>query len=167
MTTMIKGLLISVLIAAAVAAPALQKNSGEPSRSAQEEDIREAVYRYQFKDFGLIVAYHFIAVNGKNPPASVLQRLHGEQPPVLPVSDAERIKKPMRQIQNRNDFKQGVLFNQGQIKWISDTKVDVEGGFECGDICDEASGVFHVSKSEGKWVVDSFDAAAPPAKPKK
>jgi hypothetical protein len=167
MTAMIKALLISFLIAAAVVAPASQKNSGDSSRGAQEDDIRETVYRYQIKNFDLIVAYHFIAVNGKNPPSAVLQHFHGEQPPVLPVSEAERIKKPMRQIQNRNDFKQGVLFNQGQIKWISDTKADVEGGFECGDICDEASGVYHVSKSEGKWVVESFDAAAAPAKPKK
>lgn len=164
---MIKGLLISVLLAAMAVAPAPQKNSNEPSRAAQEDDIREAVYKYQIKNFDLIVAYHFIAVNGKNPPAAVLQRLHGLQPPVLPVSEAEKIKKPMRQIQNRNDFKQGALFNQGQIKWISDTKADVEGGFECGDICDEASGVFHVSRTENKWVVDSFDAVAPPAKPKK
>jgi len=163
---MIKGLLISVLLAATIAAPAPQKNSSETSRAAQEDAIREAVYRYQIKNFDLVVAYHFVAVNGKNPPASVLQRLHGEQPPVLPVSEAQRIKKPMRQIQNRNDFKQGALFNQGQIKWISDLKADVEGGFECGDICDEASGVFHVSRTENKWVVDSFDAA-PPAKPKK
>jgi hypothetical protein len=164
---MIKGLLISVLLAAMAAAPAPQKNSNETSRTAQEDDIREAVYRYQIKNFDLVVAYHFIAVNGKNPPAAVLQRFHGQQPPVLPVSEAEKIKKPMRQIQNRNDFKQGALFNQGPIKWISDTKADVEGGFECGDICDEASGVFHVSKTENKWVVDSFDAAVPPAKPKK
>ena len=164
---MIKGLLISVLIAAAVTAPAAQKNSGDSSRGAQDDAIRETVYRYQIKNFDLVVAYHFIAVNGKNPPASVLQRLHGEQPPVLPVSDAERIKKPMRLIQNRNDFKQGVLFNQGQIKWISDTKADVDGGFECGDICDEASGVYHVSRVENKWIVDSFDAATAPAKPKK
>jgi hypothetical protein len=167
MTAMIKALLTSFLIAATIAAPASQKNSGDSSRGALEDDLREIVYRYQIKNFDLIVAYHFIAVNGKNPPAAILQRLHGGQPPVLPVSDAERIKKPMRQIQNRNDFKQGVLFNQGQIKWISDTKVDVEGGFECGDICDEASGVYHLSKSEGKWVVESFDAAPAPAKPKK
>jgi hypothetical protein len=113
---MIKALLISVLISAAVATPASQKNAGDASRGAQEDAIREAVYRYQIKSFDLIVAYHFIAVNGKNPPGAVLQRLHGQQPPVLPVSDAERIKKPVRQIQNRNDFKQGVLFNQGQIK---------------------------------------------------
>ena len=96
----------------------------------------------------------------------MLQRFHGEQPPVLPVSESEKLKKPMKLVQNRNDFKQGVLFNQGQIKWISDTKADVDGSFECGDICDEASGVYHVSRQDNKWVVDSFDVAPAAGKSK-
>lgn len=162
-----KTILISILMAAVLGAPALQKTAGETSRADQEDIIREAVFRYQFKSFDLLVAYHFISVHGKNPSAAMLQRLHGEQPPVLPVSDSEKLKKPMKMIQNRNDFKQGALFNQGQIKWISDTKADVEGGFECGDICDEATGVYHVSRQENKWVVDSFDAAPAAGKPKK
>ena len=45
MAFMIKGLLISVLIAAAVTAPAAQKNSGDSSRGAQDDAIREATQR--------------------------------------------------------------------------------------------------------------------------
>lgn len=160
-----KTILISVLMAVFVAAPTFQKS--EPSRADQEDNVREAVFRYQFKSFDLLVAYHFISVNGKNPPAAMLQRFHGDQPQVLPVSESEKIKKPMKLIQNRSDYKQGALFNQGQIKWISDVKVDVDGGFECGDICDEATGVYHVSRQENKWVVDSFDAAPAAGKSKK
>src|SRR5271168_5165882 len=117
MALIMKTILISVLMAAFVAAPALQKS--EPSRVEQEGNIREAVFRYQFKNYDLLVAYHFISVNGKNPSGAILQRFHDEQPAVLPVSESEKIKKPMKLIQNRNDYKQGVLFNQGQIKWIS------------------------------------------------
>jgi hypothetical protein len=164
---MMKAILISVLMAAFVAAPALQKNAGDSPRSEQEDNIREVVFRYQFKNFDLLVAYHFISVYGKNPSAAMLQRFHGEQPPVLPVSESERLKKPMKLIQNRNDYKQGALFNQGQIKWISDTKADVDGNLECGDICDEVSGVYHASRQENKWAVDSFDAAPAASKPKK
>jgi len=162
-----KTILISILMAAVVGAPALQKTAGGAPRADQEDNIREAVFRYQFKSFDLLVAYHFISMYGKNPSAAMLQRFHGEQPPVLPVSESEKLKKPMKLIQNRNDFKQGALFNQGQIKWISDTKADVDGGFECGDICDEATGVYHVSRQDNKWVVDSFDAAPAAGKPKK
>lgn len=167
MAFMMKAILVSVLMAAFVAAPALQKNAGEPSRADQEDNLREAVFHYQFKSFELLVAYHFISVNGKNPSAAMLQRFHGEQPPVLPVSEAEKLKKPMKLIQNRNDYKQGVLFNQGQIKWISDTKADVDGSFECGDICDEAAGVYHASRQDNKWVVDSFDVTPAAGKSKK
>jgi hypothetical protein len=162
-----KTILISILMTAVLSAPALQKATGGAPHTDQEDNIREAVFRYQFKNFDLLVAYHFISMYGKNPSAAMLQRFHGEQPPVLPVSESEKLKKPMKLIQNRNDFKQGALFNQGQIKWISDTKADVDGGFECGDICDEASGVYHVSRQENKWVVDSFDAAPAAGKPKK
>jgi hypothetical protein len=161
-----KAILISVLMAAFVAAPMVQKG-GEPSRADQEDNLREAVFHYQFKSFELLVAYHFISVNGKNPSAAMLQRFHGEQPPVLPVSECEKLKKPMKLVQNRNDYKQGVLFNQGQIKWISDTKADVDGSFECGDICDEATGVYHASRQDNKWVVDSFDVAPAAGKSKK
>jgi hypothetical protein len=162
-----KTIFVSILMAAVLGAPTHQKAAGGAPRADQEDNIREAVFRYQFKSFDLLVAYHFISMYGKNPSAAMLQRFHGEQPPVLPVSDSEKLKKPMKLIQNRNDFKQGALFNQGQIKWISDTKADVDGGFECGDICDEASGVYHVSRQENKWVVDSFDAAPAAGKPKK
>jgi hypothetical protein len=166
MEFMMKAILIPVLMAALVAAPSLQKG-GEPSRADQEDNLREAVFHYQFKSFELLVAYHFISVNGKNPSAAMLQRFHGEQPPVLPVSEAEKVKKPMKLVQNRNDYKQGVLFNQGQIKWISDTKADVDGSFECGDICDEATGVYHASRQDNKWVVDSFDVTPAAGKSKK
>jgi hypothetical protein len=167
MAFMMKAILISVLMAAFVTAPALQKGASDATRGEQEDNVREAVFRYQFKNFELLVAYRFISLNGKNPSAAMLQRFHGEQPPVLPVSDSEKLKKPMKLIQNRNDYKQGALFNQGQIKWISDTKADIDGGFECGDICDEASGVYHASRQDNKWIVDSFDAAPAAGKSKK
>jgi hypothetical protein len=164
MVFVMKGILISVLMTVMATAPALQKGAGESTRAEQEDDIREAVFRYQFKNADLLVAYHFLSVNGKNPSAALLQRFHDEQPPALPVSDSEIVKKPMRMVQNRNDYKQGVLFNVGQIKWISDAKVDVDGGFACGDFCDEFSGVYHLTKQGNKWAVDSSDAAAKPKK---
>jgi hypothetical protein len=155
----VKSLLISFLLATIAAAPVAQKGVAPSPHSAQEDDIREAVFRYQFTHVELIFAYHFIAIDGKNPSEAFLQRFREDDPPVRPISEAERVKKPMRMVVSRNDQKQGVIFYLGPIKWISDTKVDVEGRFECGDTCDEYSGVYHVTKQNNNWVVESFDSA--------
>jgi hypothetical protein len=162
MVTHMKSLLISLLLATLVAAPIAQKGAPESPRAAQEENIRESVFRYQFGNVALIFAYHFIAIDGKNPSEAFLQRFRDNSPPVRPISEAERVKKPMKMVVSKDDQKQGVIFYQGPIKWNSDTKVDVEGRFECGDTCDELSGVYHVSLQDGHWVVDSFDSGAKP-----
>jgi hypothetical protein len=86
-----------------------------------------------------------------------LHRFRDNAPPVRPISEAERVKKPMKMIVSKDDQKQGVIFYQGPIKWISDTRVEIEGRFECGDTCDELSGVYHASLQGDHWVVDSFD----------
>jgi hypothetical protein len=155
-----KFLAIVFLFAAFVAAAPIQKGASESPRAAQEDNIREAVFRYQFQHVELIFAYHFIAIDGKNPSEAFLQRFRDLDPPVRPLSEAERVKKPMRMVVNKNDQKQGVIFYLGPVKWISDTKADVEGRFECGDTCDEYSGVYHVSGQGNSWVVDSFEKNA-------
>lgn len=151
-------LLIPLLLAIFSVAPAVQKNAVDSPRAAQEEDIHETVFRYQFTKVDMIFAYHFIAIDEKSPPESFLQRFADDNPPVRPISEAERTKKPMRMVVSKRDQKQGIIFYQGPVKWISDAKVDVAGRFECGDTCDELSGVYHVIKHGDHWVVDSFDA---------
>jgi len=151
---------LSALFFFLIAAAAPAQKAAESPRAAQDDNVREAVFRYQFAHVELIFAYHFIAIDGKNPPEAFLQRFHDFEPPVRPLSEAERIKKPLRMIVNKNDQKQGVIFYLGQVKWISDVRADVEGRFECGDTCDEYSGVYHVSKQGNDWVVDSFEKAS-------
>jgi hypothetical protein len=154
-----KALLISILLATLVATPATQKGGAESPQAAQDDNVREAVFRYQFSHVTLIFAYHFIAIDGKNPSETFLQRFRDDAPPVRPLSEAERVKKPMKMVVNRNDQKQGVIFYLGPVKWTSEAKADVEGRFECGDTCDELSGVYHVTKQGGIWVVESFDTS--------
>lgn len=158
-----KSFLILLLLATFAAPPMTQKGESESPRTAQEENIHEAVFRYQFAHVELIFAYHFIAIDGKNPSEEFLQRFRDNDPPVRPISEAERVKKPMKMVVSKDDQKQGVIFYVGPVKWISDTKADVEGRFECGDTCDELSGVYHVSLQDGHWVVASFDSGSKPS----
>jgi hypothetical protein len=163
MVSSMKSFILAFVLAALAAAPVTQKGAAESPRSAQEENIREAVFRYQFAHVELIFAYHFIAIDGKNPSEEFLHRFRDSDPPVRPISDAERVKKPMKMVVSKDDQKQGVIFYLGPIKWNSDGKAEVEGRFECGDTCDELSGVYHVTLQDGHWVVESFDTGNKPS----
>ena len=155
-------ILIPLLLAAFVGAGAAQKNAGDSGRATQEDDIRESVLRYEFKIINLLVAFHFISVDDRNPSDAFLLRFRDDDPPVRPASMARVIKKPMRSVIDRNTNKEGAIFRVGAIKLIGEGKADVVGSYECGDSCDEKSGVFHVSKQGDHWVVDSFDPAGKP-----
>jgi hypothetical protein len=157
-----KPFLTLLLLAALAAAPAAQKNPSDPARLSREDDVREAVLRYQFKAINLLVAFHFIAVDEKNPSDAFLLRFEDDAPPVRPLSEARVVKKPMRSVIDRKTSKEGAIFRVGSIKWISDVKADVQGGYECGDSCDEKSGVFHVTRQGDRWVVEAFDPAGKP-----
>jgi hypothetical protein len=157
---------IPFLLAVFAAAPAVQKNAPAPAssgRAAQEDDIREALFRYQFASVQLAFEYHFIAIDDKSPSKAFLDRFEGDTPLVRPISEIERVKKPLRMIENKRDQKPGIIFYQGPVKWISDTKVDIDGRFECGDSCDEKSGTFHLSKQGDRWVVTTVDNTTKPS----
>jgi len=157
--------LVPLLLAVSVIAPAPQKAPpppANPGRAAQEDDIRESLFRYQFSAEPLVFEYHFIAIENKSPSRNFLERFNADTPEVAPISDVERIRKPLREIVNKKDQKQGVIFDQDAIKWISDTKVDIVGHSECGDTCEERSGTYHLSKQGDRWVVTSVDYTSKP-----
>lgn len=157
-----KPFLIPILLATLVATPAAQKGGDTSSQASQEDDVREAVFHYQFKNVQLVVDYHFISIDGKKPSSAFVQRFRDEAPPVESISECVRVKKPMRGFVSRKDDKPGIIFNVGAIRWTSPTKADVTGGFDCGDACTNQSGTYHVSRQGGRWVVESFDAAGKP-----
>jgi hypothetical protein len=161
MATGMRRLIFFALLLAAVAAAALpaQKNAGESPRPAEDDDVREAVFRYQFHNAGISLAYHFIAIDDKNPSDAFLRRFKDDDPPVRPISESRIEKKPIRTVVSKKDGQNGIIFRVGRIKWVSDAKADVEGNFECGDNCTGATGVYHAVKQDGHWTVESFSPA--------
>ncbi len=150
---------LSLILAAGAAALSPQKSADDTARGAQEDDVREAVFRYQFKNIGLNATYHFIAVDDKNPSDAFLKRFKDDDPPVRPISESHVEKKPIRTVVSKKDGQSGIIFNVGRVKWVSDVKSDVEGSYECGDNCEGASGTYHAVKQDGHWTVESFDAS--------
>lgn len=154
---------LSLVLAAAAATLPAQKPADDSARFAQEDDVRESVFRYQFKNTGISAAYHFIALDDKSPSDVFLKRFKDDDPPVRPISESHIEKKPIRTVVDKRDGQSGIIFNVGHITWISDVKADVEGSYDCGDNCEGASGIYHATKQGDHWTVDSFDNAKKPS----
>jgi len=151
-----KALLIGVLIAAALAT---LYTPSSLSRWRTEDDIREAVFRYQMQHIGADMRHkadaYYLSVTtfwfDWSPSDGFLSRFMNQKPPVMPVSqctaEADGVKNKTRWWQN-----EGLILSVGSVKWISDREAEVEGGyFEHGT---SASGnIYRVIKRHGRWVV--------------
>lgn len=88
---------------------------GSASRSAMLEDIREAVFRYQFKDeHGPDdTKVYFIAVEDGNPSPELLRRFADHKPPVKPRSACI---SSGRGVTDKQTGERGVIYSIGAIK---------------------------------------------------
>lgn len=160
-----KTLILALLASALVAPVALSQKDARPATSSKEDDVREAVFRYEFKAVNRQADFYFIGVDNKNPSEEFLARFRDDVPIVRPISDARHEKKPVPSIVDKKTDKDGIIFRVGAVKWNSETHADVEGGYECGDLCDATEGSYSVTLQGGHWVVDSFTPASGAAKP--
>lgn len=131
---------------------------------AQDDAIREAVFRYQFKAINLQAGTYFLAIDGKNPSDALLARFRDNLPVVKGISDSRILKKPVVTIVDKKNEQQGVIFHADHLALGAGDKADVEGGYECGDLCDAVHGTYHLVKDADGWVVKGFDASAKSAK---
>jgi|ERR1700683_2092995 len=161
MKTLILALLATTLL---VPAARSQKDT-HLTNSSKDDDVREAVFRYEFKAVNRQADFYFIGVDNKNPSEEFLARFRDDVPLVRPISDARHEKKPVPTIVDKKTDKDGIIFRVGAVRWTSDTHADVEGGYECGDLCDATEGSYSLTLQGGHWVVDSFTPATGDAKP--
>ncbi|HEV7784278.1 MAG TPA: hypothetical protein VGQ28_03010, partial [Thermoanaerobaculia bacterium] len=120
-------LLTFASILPAAAAPA--------DRAAEELDIREATFRYQFSHnaSGLKerAGAYYLSIADKSgrvddPPGKLLKRFVGNSPPVKKAS--ESLASPDQGVVDKKTGERGLVFRIGAIRWISDTEVEVSGG---------------------------------------
>ena len=154
--------IISLLLLYGLAAlPGIAQKPADSN--SQDDDIREAVFRYQFKAINLQAGSYFLAIDNKNPSDALLGRFRDNLPVVKGVSDSRVLKKPVVTIVDKKNEQQGVIFHADRITLAGD-KADVEGGYECGDLCDVVHGTYHLVKEAGAWVVQGFESSKKPAK---
>jgi hypothetical protein len=124
-------------------------------RTRQENDIREAIFRYRMSEskFESI----FLAVDGRDPNDNFMKRFTKSTVPVKKASQAGVGKKrwPGYLIDPATD-ERAIQFSVGSIKWVSDTQVEVRGGMYCGSLCADA-GIYRVTKRSDRWEVEKYD----------
>ncbi len=140
---------------------------------AVEDDIREAVLRYQMVSWSeefdkavkeasnpndkavpdaLNFMVFFISINGEDPSDAFIKRF--EKSPILvkKLSQSEIDRKSLNPAIEKATGKSGVRFRVDKIKWRGSNFVEVEGGYFCGALC--ASGqTFNVHRTQGVWTV--------------
>jgi hypothetical protein len=119
--------------------------AADTTRLTQEDDIRETVFRYQFDHnaSGLQKSAkgYFLAIGekGVDPSAEFMKRFAHHNPPVHKGSAWRTGNK-------------GLFFRVTSIAWISDTEVEVVGGYYEGNVSSSGN-TYTVKKDTGKWQV--------------
>jgi hypothetical protein len=145
------------------------RNAHDP---AVEDDIREAVLRYQMADWGkgdkamkeaadqsdkavadaLNFKLLFISINGEDPSDAFMTRFEKFPIPVKKLSQSGTDKKPIYAVVDKTTGERGIIFRVEKIKWLGSNFVEAEGGYVCGGLC--ASGqTFKVHRKHGAWEV--------------
>ncbi len=127
----------------------------DATRLREEDDVREAVFRYQFernssgqqKRAGV---YCLSIGENADPSDEFIKRFANHSPPVRKISACT--VGPFDGVVDKLTHKLGLVFRVSSIKWISGYEVEATGGYYEAGL--SASGnTFTVSKRLGKWKV--------------
>ena len=128
-------------------------------RQSQLDDIREATFRFLFgKNASSLqqnAKVYFLTIGNlsktqsQDPDEAFMKRFADHQPRVARRSDA---KESPDGVTDKITGERGLIFNVGEIQWISDREVQVSGGyFEAG--LSASGNTFYLRKKNGKWEV--------------
>jgi hypothetical protein len=125
-------------------------------RTAQEDNIREAAFRYLFlhNASGLQQAAQVfcLSVNGRDPADMFMSRFRNEKPRVLRSSDCS--KGGWNGVRDRRTGEEGLLFELTDVYWYSDDEVYVDGSYYSAPL--SAAGYsWRVLHERSGWVVRS------------
>jgi hypothetical protein len=128
-----------------------------PDKVEQELDIREATFRYQFgnnasgqktntKNYCLSID----AGDKKTDPDDAFLKRFTGSPAVKKLSACD--KSGMHGVVDKKTGERGLMFHTGAIKWVSDTEVEVSGGYYEGGLSSSGN-TYYLKREAGKWKV--------------
>lgn len=121
------------------------QNSASSNRAAAEDDIAEAVFRYQFDHNASAVQkgaekYCLSLPGEKMPSVEFLQRFEGNRPPVVAADQCGR------------QSGKNLFFRVQKFDWRKDDEVWVRGGYWEGNLSSSIE-LYQVVRKDGKWTV--------------
>ena len=119
--------------------------ASSPTRAADEQDIAEAVFRYQFDHNASAIQnkasrYCLSLPGDRSPGEAFIQRFAGNQPPVASADECERVGG------------KNLYFRIQRYDWRKDNEVWVRGGYSEGRFSSSVE-AFRVVRQNGRWVV--------------
>lgn len=127
-----------------------------PSQAKEEDDIREATFRYQFQHnasgMKQNAKVYFLSLGEEkrtDPSDEFMKRFADHKPSVKKVSSSTGGPQG---IKDKDTGEPGLIFRVQKIKWVDDTTAEVEGGYYEAGL--SASGnTYYLKKEKDKWVV--------------
>jgi hypothetical protein len=127
----------------------------DATRLHEEDDVREAVFRYQFEHNSSgqqkrASVYCLSIGENTDPSDEFIKRFANHSPPVRKISGCN--VGPYDGVVDKLTHKLGLVFRVSSINWISGTEVEATGGYYEAGL--SASGdTYTVRKRLGKWRV--------------
>jgi len=144
------------------------KTADPKARAAQEDNIREAILRYEMlgwiagahaakremKDPSLDFETFFVSLNHKDPTADFLRRFR-DIPRTVKKKSPSSASAGGLEVYDPQTHKNAIVFTADTIRWLSDDLVEVDGGYDCGGRCGavEVFTLQHVNGVFVYWVV--------------
>ncbi len=126
--------------------------SAEIDKSRTENDIREAVFRFQIHGWrfhlGKIFFLSFAKEQG-DPSDEFMKRFAGYGANVRKGSQATA---EITGVKDRNTGELGLILYAAEITWISDTEVEVKGGYYESRMSAEGN-TYYLKRDDGRWIV--------------
>jgi hypothetical protein len=151
--------LLTFIIGVAIATfwhfrPTVLRPSDKPvfTRTIEEENIAEAVFRYQFENCCVNPKYsvYFISRGDDlDPSDNFMKRFAGHNPPVKKVSQSVKVSDG---VNDKETGERGVILGIHRIKWLNNAEIDVSvsefvwGWGQSGSVC-------RVVRENDKWKV--------------
>ena len=130
--------------------------AADRTRESQTNDIREAVFRYQFdriapgKQESVKLYVLGVGESCSDPSDEFLKRFADRQPPVKKASASSYV--PNEGLVDKETHRKALMFWANSIAWISDTDVEVSGAYHSA-MLSAGNDYYTVKNENGKWKV--------------
>ncbi|MGA8089167.1 MAG: hypothetical protein WCA10_17970 [Terracidiphilus sp.] len=143
-------------IALMIAVQVLPQSVHKPNDvSSGDLDLQEAVIRYQIKSWQQEMHTYCVEINGTDPDPALLQRLRPLKVKGASACHRQNDRQLMMIVDDKK--KDSVIFNLVAFRKVSESEVEIEGGYFCGNLC-MAQGTYHLVRGASGWHVVRFEA---------